>query len=69
MNLLTENDLSVNKKLMVKQTTNQDPFRIMLCGTKSEQGTIEKDFLSIKNEEGRYTKEFIALLKDYYLYL
>jgi tRNA1(Val) A37 N6-methylase TrmN6 len=38
----------------------------MIKGSKNETEIIEKE-LAIKDNEGAYTKEFTALLCDYYL--
>jgi len=69
--LLTENELFVHKLVFVKHSVNHDYFRIMLAGKlKSEEQTetiIHET--SIKDDAGRYTEDFVHLLKDYYLHL
>jgi tRNA1Val (adenine37-N6)-methyltransferase len=60
--------LYVDEKLLVKQTTKHDFFRSCLSFSRKEtKPHVVK--LTIKNNEGNYTDDFIALLKDYYLYL
>jgi tRNA1Val (adenine37-N6)-methyltransferase len=56
------------KKLLVKQTPKHNYFRAILIFSRNKS-VAEQSELTIKNEEGNYTKEFIQLLKDYYLYL
>ena len=55
-------------KTLVQQTPTHAPFRSMLlCG--KEQQPPEETNIIIKNKEGKYSNEFVTLLKDYYLYL
>ena len=55
-------------KLCIRQTPQHDFFRVVavFSRTLSEREVHEMD---IKNEAGDYTKEFVGLLKDYYLNL
>jgi tRNA1Val (adenine37-N6)-methyltransferase len=62
-----KNELFLQEQLMVKQTEKHDYFRVMLWFKKAA-GKMESSDLIIKNK-GQYSKEFIELLKDYYLYL
>ena len=56
------------KKIGVKQTPKHDYFRSILIF--SRQSTMSTQIeITIKDESGNYTGEFISLLKDYYLYL
>lgn len=60
--------LFVNEKLNVKQSMKHDYFRsILILGKK--QSLVKQSEISIRNNNNEYTPEFIALLKDYYLYL
>ncbi len=59
--------LFVTEKLFVKQSTKHKYFRTILLLEK-KQNQVSQSEISIKNES-EYTPEFIALLKDYYLYL
>lgn len=58
----------LNKKVSVKQTPNHNLFRSMLWFTQ-QQTTASHSEIIIQNEKGVYTKEFIDLLKNYYLHL
>lgn len=62
--------LQINQWVTVKPSVQHPPFRIFLAGSSKEKGTppVRRE-LSIRNEHQQYTPEFIALLKDYYLYL
>lgn len=66
--LLNTHLLYPNNIVLVKQSTDHDYFRMMIAGglQKTESKTTE---LSIRNGNQEYTREFIALLKDYYLFL
>ena len=61
-------DLHLHKVVSVKQTTRHHPFRIMVQGTINKRELINEE-ISIRNNDQQYTPEFVALLKDYYLYL
>lgn len=68
--LLKTKQLSLIKKTIVKQSVQHQPFRLMLAGTITKKNVpIEENEISIWNDSRQYTPEFIALLKDYYLYL
>jgi tRNA1Val (adenine37-N6)-methyltransferase len=58
----------LTKKIVVKQTPKHDYFRAMLIFSRTESATVTNE-MTIKNEAGNYSAEFIELLKDYYLYL
>lgn len=68
--LLIQHETTVTKLAFVRQSVNHDYFRIMLAG-KNKPGEEEMiiDEITIKDENDKYTPEFTALLKDYYLYL
>ena len=57
----------LREKVLVKQTPKHPPFRSMLLFG-HEQVIVTESELVIK-ENDSYTADFIALLKDYYLYL
>lgn len=67
--LLKRFDFHLHQKICVKQTVNHTPFRLMIEARNKKVHQIIQQELSIKNEANEYTAEFIALLKDYYLYL
>jgi tRNA1Val (adenine37-N6)-methyltransferase len=66
--MLLKNDLYLNKTVIVKQTTNHSPFRVMIMAGKSRKEIFGTEILSIK-EGDTYSEGFKDLLKDYYLYL
>ncbi|HUC82458.1 MAG TPA: methyltransferase [Flavisolibacter sp.] len=66
--LLNNQGLFINKKIVVRQTTQHQPFRLIIKGGKMKAATVVEE-MAIKGEDNQYTPEFIALLKDYYLYL
>lgn len=69
---LSENaGLTITHTVLVKQTPSHSYFRVMISGTLQNETpfTINSTELTIKDAEGNYSPEFIALLKEYYLYL
>lgn len=63
-------DITITHKVLVRQSTKHNFFRIMLGGIKgnpSASPVIEE--LAIRNDNDQYTAEFSSLLKDYYLNL
>jgi len=59
-------DFFLSEKLTVRQTPRHQPFRsICLFGFK-EREKIDLKELVIKNEKGKYTREFVDLMSDYY---
>lgn len=65
-NLALENNFKLNDELLIKQTPHHSFFRGMLFFG-DQITSLNSKQLIIKNDEGNYTKEFNALLKDYYL--
>jgi tRNA1Val (adenine37-N6)-methyltransferase len=58
----------LHEKVLIKQTSNHNYFRSMLLfGTKKVE-TRESELI-IREEDQQYSKNFTALLQDYYLYL
>jgi|SRR5450432_664851 len=56
----------LQEKLTIRQTPAHAPFRtICQYGFKKPEHAFSKE-LTIKNEAGKYSLEFIALMKDYY---
>ena len=66
--LLQKENLFIKKQVLVSQSVLHAPFRLMITGGhyKTEKDEIR---ISIKDANQQYTKEFIDLLQDYYLYL
>lgn len=67
--LFDKNNFYFLKKIILKQSVNHSAFRIITMATKQNLNQAETLEISIWNEKQQYTKEFIDLLKDYYLYL
>lgn len=65
--LAFEIGLFIIDKVVVKQTENHAPFRVMLLFSTTSQ-KVEDSEIIIK-VGGSYSASFIELLKDYYLYL
>ena len=58
--------LFLEEELLVNQTPKHNWFRgILLFGQSAAKPVVNQ--LTIKNREGKYTKEFDALLKEFYL--
>ncbi|HLA59642.1 MAG TPA: methyltransferase [Puia sp.] len=65
-NLATTNGFFLWEKLNVRQTPDHQPFRsICLFGFQKPETTNSKELI-IKNENGKYTGEFLDLMFDYY---
>ena len=60
-------EFHLKEKVLVKQTPKHTGFRSMLLFGFEKVVTLEKQLIIKENEA--YTVDFIALLKDYYLYL
>lgn len=60
--------LFVEQRLDLKQTDKHDYFRTILFFGKKNVSAKKKRII-IKNNDKEYSEEFVALLKDYYLYL
>ena len=69
--LLSNYEFRITESMMVRQSTLHDYFRVFFAVER--RGNIErphsKNEMSIWNEKKEYTLEFVALLRDYYLYL
>ena len=60
---------SVRERLLVRQTPRRDFFRSILHFSRRAERSVSTSELTIQDKAGMYTKDFIGLLKDYYLYL
>jgi len=67
--LLQQNELYVVNSVILSQSVNHSPFRMIVKGTNRKTTAETSDAVSIWNEHQQYTKPFLDLLKDYYLYL
>ena len=68
--LFKDHELSISNILFIRQSIKHDYFRIFLKGNFCPQEKeTEFNEASIWDDQQKYTKEFVRLLKDYYLYL
>ncbi len=67
--LASRQGFSLTEKLFVRQTYGHTPFRAILHYSRSKENFSPEFELIIRREDGRYTAEFIELMKDYYLNL
>lgn len=65
--LAKSKDLHLREMIKVKQTSKHDYFRSIFFLQRTPATPAVKEII-IQNRDGSYTKEFTALLKDYYLY-
>jgi len=65
---LSQPKFFTREKVFIKQTSKHNYFRSILWLTR-QPGLTDQSHVTIMNNEGKYTDEFIALLKDYYLHL
>jgi len=66
---LSAHGFSLREKLLVRQTPRHDFFRSILYFSRLPERTVPTAELTIRDDEGGYTEDFIQLMKDYYLYL
>ena len=67
--LATHQNFFLTEKLIVRHTPNHAPFRAILHYSRNQHNVASAVELTIQQEKGVYTTEFVSLLKDYYLYL
>ncbi len=60
---------TLKEKLLVRQTPRHDFFRSILYFSRHRDNFIPSTELTIQDNEGKYTDDFVDLMKDYYLYL
>ena len=65
--LINNNGMFVNNRVLVKQSVRHDYFRTMFLISKIKDPKIVESEISIRDENGNYSSEFVALLKEYYL--
>lgn len=65
--MVIENGMFVNEKIMVKQSVKHDYFRSMLLFSKFKLAESVTKEISIRDDKNEYTQAFKELLKDYYL--
>jgi tRNA1Val (adenine37-N6)-methyltransferase len=67
--LLAENNLFVSEQVLVRQTINHQPIRVMVRGSLLYNTSSIKSEMIICDENNQYSSGFKNLLEDYYLYL
>jgi tRNA1Val (adenine37-N6)-methyltransferase len=60
---------SPSEQLNVRQSPQHSYFRSIIWFSKSNQEKLQSSELTIMDEAGKYTDDFVNLLKDYYLWL
>jgi tRNA1Val (adenine37-N6)-methyltransferase len=66
INLALRNAFHPAEEILIKQTPKHNYFRSILLFTKLEVSTRRSEII-IQDEDGKYTDQFVELLKDYYL--
>ena len=66
--MATTNGLFLTKKLLLRHTETHPYFRGILIFSRIKKEAVTAEMI-FKKEDGKYSKEFNELLKDYYLYL
>jgi len=67
--LIKKHSLHIHEKVLVSQSTEHSPFRVMLKGSNIESAEIKTEGFPICEEGQIYNKAFTDLLKPYYLKL
>jgi tRNA1Val (adenine37-N6)-methyltransferase len=60
---------NLKERLLVRQTPRHDFFRSILYFSRHRDNFVPSSELTIQNNAGSYTEDFVELMKDYYLYL
>ena len=66
--IIAKENLFIEKRILVSQSTGHTPFRLMIKGT-SVPSVLKEKQIFIRDTQKQYSKEFIYYLKDYYLHL
>jgi tRNA1Val (adenine37-N6)-methyltransferase len=64
--IAAENNFYLKEEMLIKQTPKHNYFRGILFFATKPQSVVSRE-LTIKDEEGKYTRNFNFFLKDYYL--
>ena len=64
--LVSEKGFYVNDLMLVKQSSNHNYFRTMVCFSKKPT-SLKQNEMHIKDENGKYAESFSSLLYEYYL--
>ncbi|HEV3326778.1 MAG TPA: methyltransferase [Puia sp.] len=65
----TTHGFMLKERLLVRQSPRHDFFRSVLYFSRHRDNFIPTTELTIRNDDGAYTDDFVELMKDYYLYL
>ena len=65
----TRHGFTLREKLLVRQTPRHAFFRSVLCFSRKKDNIIPTTELTIQDNAGAYTEDFVDLMKDYYLNL
>ena len=68
-NLALKNSFYTHEKLFVRQTPDHSFFRSIMHFSQNKVNSISDGELCIQDKNGKYTEEFVELMKDYYLNL
>jgi tRNA1Val (adenine37-N6)-methyltransferase len=67
--LAGERHFHLQETLLVRQTPKHEPFRAVLHFSRHSERSVPQAELTIKNDKGEDSEEFVELMRDYYLYL
>jgi len=67
--LALQHHFFLKEKLSVRQTPSHHFFRSIMHFSRNKENMPDAFELCIHNEQGKYSNEFVELMKDYYLYL
>ncbi len=59
----------LRERLLVRQTPRHELFRAVLHFSRNKENFVPETELTIHDEKGVYTEEFVELMRDYYLKL
>lgn len=65
--LALEKRFYIHEKLMIRQTPRHPYFRTILHFSRNKENFLANSELTIQDETGEYTAEFVELMRDYYL--
>jgi len=59
----------LRERLLIRKTPRHDLFRAVLHFSRNKENFVPQTELSIQDEQGMYTEDFVELMRDYYLKL
>ncbi len=60
------NDLILKKTIFIKGKPNGQLNRVIICFSKQDNESTDTLFMTVRNEKGNYSDEYIALTKNYH---